>query len=80
MTPSLHRIAVMNEPESNRNADLHALEADVAYFEARLSFTAAAPDTLYQRAQQKVYEALAQHYQAELERLRKQVGERRTSD
>lgn len=63
----------MSEAETQKHAKLQALEADVAYFEARLSFAAAASDTLYQRAQQKVYEALEQHYRAELEHLRHSV-------
>ena len=63
----------MPDTESHQHAALQALEADVAYFEARLSFSAAASDTLYQRAQQKVYEALEQHFRAELEQLRRSV-------
>ena len=63
----------MSDFESHKQAKLQALEADVAYFEARLSFSAAASDTLYQRAQQKVYEALEQHYRTELEQLRSAV-------
>ena len=63
----------MTNSESQQHAELQALEADVAYFEARLSFSAGAADTLYQRAQLKVYEALEQHYRAELERLRQAV-------
>ena len=64
----------MHDPDSRDTAELHALEADLAYFEARLAFTAAAADTLYQRAQQKVYEVLARHCQGELERVRSRLG------
>ena len=39
-------------------ADLYSLEADVAFFEARLSFAGDAPDTAYQRAQIKTYQTL----------------------
>lgn len=70
----------MQDSQLKRQAAVHALEADVAYFEARLSFTAAGPDTLYQRAQQKVYEALEQHFQTELEKLRGALRNDRSPD
>ena len=38
--------------------DVCSLEADMAFFEARLSFAAGAPDTVYQRAQIKTYRTL----------------------
>jgi len=39
--------------------DVTSLEADVAYFDARLSFVGSRPETVYQRAQIRTYEALA---------------------
>jgi hypothetical protein len=39
-------------------ADLCSLEADLAFFEARLSLAGEAPDTAYQRAQIKTYQTL----------------------
>lgn len=38
--------------------DIFTLEADIAFFEARLSFADHAPDTSYQRAQIKTYRTL----------------------
>ena len=38
--------------------DLCSLEADLAFFEARLSLAGEAPDTVYQRAQIKTYQTL----------------------
>lgn len=39
-------------------AEIYALEADMAFFEARLSLASGAPDTVYQRAQIKTYQTL----------------------
>jgi hypothetical protein len=41
-----------------RRLAICSLEADMAFFEARLSFAGASPDTSYQRAQIKTYETL----------------------
>ncbi len=49
---------------------LASLEADVAYFDARLSLTAQ-PRTLYQLAQVKTYHELQEFYQSVVERRRK---------
>ncbi len=38
--------------------DIPSLEADMAFFEARLSLAGDAPDTAYQRAQIKTYRTL----------------------
>jgi len=38
--------------------DVSTLEADMAFFEARLSLAGEDPDTLYQRAQIKTYQTL----------------------
>jgi len=46
-----------------------ALEADVAYFNARLELVGS-PETYYQQAQLKVYAVLAQALQETLNRLR----------
>lgn len=50
--------------------DLYSLEADIAFFEARLSFAGDAPDTMYQRAQIKTYQTLGSQMGATLERMR----------
>lgn len=47
-----------------------ALEADLAYFEARLSLLHGLPDSLYQRAQLRAYHALEQAVNATLGDLR----------
>ena len=38
--------------------DISSMEADLAFFEARLSLAGDAPDTVYQLAQIKTYETL----------------------
>jgi hypothetical protein len=47
-----------------------ALEADMAFFEARLSLAGEAPDTAYQRAQIKTYQTLGLLFGDTLETLR----------
>lgn len=51
--------------------DIPSLEADLAYFEARLSLVGSLPDSLYQRAQQRAYQALEQATSATLGGLRR---------
>jgi hypothetical protein len=43
---------------SGNRLDVCSLEADMAFFEARLSLAGNAPDTLYQLAQIKTYQTL----------------------
>jgi hypothetical protein len=50
--------------------DVCSLEADMAFFEARLSFAGDAPDTAYQRAQIKTYQTLGRLLAETLETLR----------
>ena len=50
--------------------DVCSLEADMAFFEARLSLAAGAPDTRYQRAQIKAYQTLGRLLGETLSRLR----------
>lgn len=47
-------------PQSTTTAriDVCSLEADMAFFEARLSLAGEAPDTVYQLAQIKTYQTL----------------------
>ena len=56
--------------------DIHGLEADLAYFEARLSLLTAAPDSLYQRAQLRTYSALEAELHGKLDRLRRSTGKK----
>ena len=51
--------------------DIPALEADLAYFEARLSLLNGLPDSLYQRAQLRTYGALEQALNDVLDSLRR---------
>lgn len=55
---------------ADRRADIHALEADLAFFEARLSLAGDRPDTVYQQAQKKTYELLGEALSKDLETLR----------
>lgn len=50
--------------------DVCSLEADMAFFEARLSLAGDAPDTAYQRAQIKTYQTLGVLLGATLSTLR----------
>jgi len=50
--------------------DVCTLEADMAFFEARLSLAAGAPDTRYQRAQIKAYQTLGRLLGETLNELR----------
>jgi len=51
--------------------DINALEADVAFFDARISLAARQHDTAYQKAQKKTYELLCEVMSSNLEKLRK---------
>ncbi|MGD8957965.1 MAG: hypothetical protein PVJ03_11565 [Chromatiaceae bacterium] len=50
--------------------DVCSLEADMAFFEARLSLAEGAPDTRYQRAQIKAYKTLGRLLGETLSQLR----------
>lgn len=56
-------------PPIDREA-IPALEADLAYFEARLCLLHGLPDSLYQRAQLRAYQALEQAINTTLGNLR----------
>jgi hypothetical protein len=45
---------------------LSTLQADMAFFDARLSLAIGSPDTSYQRAQIKTYRLLGEHFSANL--------------
>lgn len=51
--------------------DIPSMEADMAFFEARLSLAEHAHDTAYQRAQVKAYQTLGRLIGDTLARLRK---------
>ena len=63
--------------------DVCSLEADMAFFEARLSLAGEAPDTVYQLAQIKTYQTLGALLGDTLKTLRPQsqapAGLRRTA-
>lgn len=70
----LIKCAIMeSKPVTSRRSvdvDVAALEADVAYFDARLSLAAKLPETAYQKAQIRTYETLGQLISGTLENLR----------
>lgn len=51
--------------------DVAELEADVAYFDARLTLIGRCPDTAYKRAQIRTYETLSQSLAGTLHSLKK---------
>jgi hypothetical protein len=59
-------------PKARKSIDVEvaALEADVAYFDARLSLAGKLPDTVYQKAQKRTYEMLGQMMSSTLAELR----------
>ncbi len=64
----------MSDKQKDKKAkgpDIHAIEADVAYFDARISFASRGERTMYKRAQRKAYEALSKSLSDKLDRLRK---------
>jgi len=67
------RIIAVSEAETDKfrvNLNPIALEADLAYFGARLELVGN-PVTLYQEAQLKAYQVLAKSLEDTLQRLRK---------
>lgn len=57
--------------------DIPALEADVAYFEARLSLLNDMPHSLYHRAQLRAYGALEQALNDTLDGMRREAKKQR---
>ena len=60
-----------NKKSGAKRTDINALEADVAYFDARLSLAGDSQDTAYQKAQKKTYETLGKVMSGTLEKLRR---------
>jgi hypothetical protein len=54
-----------------KDLDIPALEADVAYFEARLSLVSLQQGSLYQRAQMRTYGVLEEALNSTLDTLRR---------
>ncbi len=65
----------MSEKKKNKHpvetVDINVLEADVAFFDARVSLAAKQQDTVYQKAQKRTYEMLGEVMSSDLEKLRK---------
>lgn len=59
---------------------LSTLQADMAFFEARLSLAAGSADTSYQRAQIKIYRLLGEQLTASLAQFGDQHRLRRSHD
>lgn len=51
--------------------DINAIEADIAYFGARLSFARRGEDTVYKQAQRRAYQALSDSLAETLAKLQK---------
>lgn len=62
-----------------RRVDVCTLEADMAFFDARISLAAEAPDTVYQRAQIKAYRTLGRLLGDTLEKVRPAARKKRPS-
>lgn len=60
-------------PAPGKLQDIPSLEADLAFFEARLSLLQGRPDSLYQRAQLRIYGALEQAMHERLDGLRREL-------
>ena len=52
-------------------SDINAIEADIAYFEARLTFAQRGEDSTYKQAQRRACRALSDSLSETLRRLRK---------
>lgn len=50
--------------------DIHALEADAAFFDARLALAGKRQETVYQKAQKRIYELLGEAVAGDLQKLR----------
>lgn len=64
---------------ADRRADIQALEADMAFFDARLSLAGDRQETVYQEAQKKTYRLLGEVLSKDLEALRGKPGADRGS-
>ncbi len=58
---------------AKQGIDVCSLEADMAFFEARLSLAGEHPDTVYQQAQIKTYQTLGELLGNQLKTLRAPV-------
>jgi hypothetical protein len=66
------------KPDAARiGGDIAALEAELAFCEARLSLLQGLPDNLYRRAQLRTYGALEQELLAALADLRRELKGKR---
>ena len=59
-----------NKKSVKERTDINALEADVAFFDARLSLAGDSQNTAYQKAQKKTYETLGKVMSGTLDKLR----------
>jgi len=61
---------------ARRNESIGSIEADLAFFDARMALIQHQPDTAYKRAQLKTCEVMKQELQAKLEALQLQQKNR----
>jgi predicted component of type VI protein secretion system len=64
---------------ASRSRLASAIEADLAYFEARLALIGEQPASVYQQAQARTFELLSRQLQAVLERARQDGGKPKQS-
>ena len=70
MNDSSNKDAIDRNKEAK--ADISDIEADVAYFDARISILGSDPDTPYQKAQLKTYKILEELLQDSLIKKRRE--------
>jgi hypothetical protein len=63
-----------DKPGRVKRADINSLEADAAFFDARLSLANRQQDTVYQKAQKRTYEMLGKVLNDTLQKLRAKPG------
>ena len=76
---NLQRMNTHQPVSAAHRIDVCSLEADMAFFEARLCLAAEENDTVYQRAQIKTYKTLGVLLGHELKRLRAPQSKDRSS-
>ena len=59
-----------NGQRASKLPDPNVIEADIAYFDARIAFALRGEQTVYKRAQRKACEALSRSLSEVLEKLR----------
>jgi hypothetical protein len=69
------KVASKRKPNRLARLNISVLEADVAYFDARLAMLDGSPDSFHQEAQIRVYSELERVLSGMLQRLRRQPNQ-----